>query len=478
MDDVAPRALMEVVDDELHIRPHKAQELVLASKKPITLVLAGNQSGKTSIGAIWMYDRIVEWDKRAQDPNEHLPNDICFWAVISSYPLLNEKLLPVFRDFFVRILKIGEYHIQAKTISVFIDREDGSRGEYEIHFKSAKDPDSLASATVAAMYVDECAMPVYTYNVWTELNARLTATRGRRLFTSTIYKGNYAYSWVKRKIYDRWKAGAEEIDVFRFESSDNPFASKSELATAKEILPPWEYDMRYRGIYTKPIGAVYNAFDEEKHVVEPFNIPMSTKRWGGIDPGVVNMAHVWIAEIMPFDEDYKRFPLADGINSIFVVYRTTLTGSTTTTVSNGEQARAVMEFTDFPFVSSWCGGAKSEKYFRADYEAAGIVVNEPPFTEVSAGISAVYALMKTNRFYVFSDQTGLLTDPDSRDDRSILSYSRKIDDEGNVLDDIEHKERYHLLDGIRYCVLGMSMERFSTATSFISTAGTSLLDAY
>jgi len=478
MSEVKQKPLMEIIGDELHIRPHPAQQQVLDSKKQITLVLAGNQSGKTSIGAIWMYQQILDWDRRVQDPNEHLPGDICFWAVISSFPLLNEKLLPVFRDFFVRILRIGEYHIQAKTISVTIDRDDGTVGEYEIHFKSAKDPDSLASATVAAMYVDECAMPVYTYNVWTELNARLTATNGRRLFTSTIYKGNYAFSWIKRKVYDRWKDGAKEINVFRFESEDNPFANKDELRMAKEILPGWEYDMRYRGIYTKPIGTIYDAFDEDKHVVEPFNIPMSTKRFGGVDPGVVNMAHIWIAEILPYEPEYKHFPLGDGVNSVFVVYRTTLTGSTTTTVSYGEQAAMVMEYTDFPFISCWCGGAKSEKYFRADYAEAGIIVEEPPFTEVSAGTSAVYALMKTNRFYVFSDQLGLLSAPDSQEDRSILSYSRKMDDEGNILDDIDHKERYHLLDACRYCILGMSINKFATVGSYVSVSGKSMLDAY
>jgi hypothetical protein len=135
-----------------------------------------------------------------------------------------------------------------------------------------------------------------------------------------------------------------------------------------------------------------------------------------------------------------------------------------------------MEYPDFPFVHSWCGGAKSEKYFRNDYAEAGIIVNEPPFTEVSAGISAVYALMKTNRFYVFSDQTGLLSDPDSKEDRSILSYSRKIDDEGNVLDEIEHKERYHLLDACRYCILGMNIEKFTYATTFVSVSGKSMLN--
>ena len=136
-----------------------------------------------------------------------------------------------------------------------------------------------------------------------------------------------------------------------------------------------------------------------------------------------------------------------------------------------------MEYPDFPFVHRWTGGARSEKYFRSDYAEAGVIVEEPPFTEVSAGISAVYALMKTNRFYVFSDQTDLLPNPDSKDDRSIPAYSRKIDDEGNVLDDIDHKERYHLLDGLRYAILGMSINNYTTSTGFLSVAGGSMLNA-
>lgn len=467
---------LEVIDDELHVNPHIGQEKVLNSKKKTILVLAGNQSGKTSVGAIWMYNQILEWDRKVQDPSMKTAGDVCFWAVISSYPLLNEKLLPVFRDFFVRILKIGEYHVQAKKIDVTITRDDGTKVTYEIHFKSAKDPDSLASASLGALYVDECAMPVYTYSVWTELIARLTATNGNRLYTSTIYKGNYAYSWIKRKVYDRWKAGAPNIDVIRFESSDNPFANLNELAEAKERMPKAEYEMRYLGIYSKPMGAVYGVFDEEKHVVKPFKIPLSTNRMCGIDPGVVNHCHVFIAEIMPYEPEYEYFPLADGVKSVFVVYRSTLTGSSTTTVTYREQAQMVKSYDDYPFVKIWTGGSKSEKYFRFDYAAEGIDVQEPPFSEVSAGISAVYALMKNDRFYVFSDQTGLLSNPDSQDDRCILSYSRKTDDEGNILDDIENKERYHYLDAIRYCVLGMNVNRpYTTSTSFLSMSGDSLL---
>ena len=471
-----PHPFLEVINDELHINPHIGQEKVLNSKKKTILVLAGNQSGKTSIGAIWMYNQILEWDRKVQDPSIKTARDINFWAVISSYPLLNEKLLPIYRDLFVRILKIGEYHVQAKTITVTITREDGSKAVYEIHFKSAKDPDSLASASLAAIHVDECAMPVFSYDVWTELNARLTATSGNRLYTSTIYKGNFAYSWIKRKIYDRWKAGAPNIDVIRFASSDNPFANLEELADAKARMPKAEYEMRYLGIYSKPMGAVYDVFDEEKHVVKPFNIPLSTKRFCGIDPGVVNHCHVFIAEIEPYEPEYEHFPLADNINSVFVVYRSLLTGSTTTTVSYREQAQMIKTYDDYPFITTWCGGAKSEKYFRADYAAEQINVIEPPFSEVSAGISAVYALMKNNRFYVFSDQTDLLSNPDSQDDRCILSYSRKTDDEGNILDDIENKERYHYLDACRYCILGMDTSRVSYVSSMLSLSGKSLLD--
>ena len=471
-----PHPFLEVIDNVLHINPHPGQERVLNSKKKTVLVLAGNQSGKTSIGAVWMYNQILEWDKKVQDPSIKTARDVTFWAVISSYPLLNEKLLPVYRDFFVRILKIGVYHVQAKTITVTITREDKTTAVYEIHFKSAKDPDSLASASLGCIHVDECAMPVFSYDVWTELNARLTATRGNRLLTSTIYKGNYAFSWVKRKVYDRWKAGDPNIDVIRFESADNPFVDLEELAEAKSRMSSYEYSCRYLGIYTKPMGAIYGVFDEEKHVVEPFKIPLSTKRWCGIDPGVVNHAHVFIAQIEPYEPEYEHFPLADGLQSVFVVYRTTLTGSTTTTVSYREQAQMVLQYPDFSAVRGWTGGAKSEKYFRADYEAEGIIVQEPPFSEVSAGISAVYALMKNNRFYVFSDQEGLISNPDAREDRSILSYSRKVDDEGNILDDIDHKERYHILDGIRYGILGIPANDSCAPVSFLAISGKSLLD--
>jgi len=430
----------------------------------------------TSIGAIWMYNQILDWDRKVQDDSIKTTGGIVFWAVISSYPLLNEKLLPAYIELFVSILRIGEYHVQAKTISVTITRDDGHKAVYEIHFKSANNADSLASASVAAIHVDECAMPVFTYNVWTELNARLTATKGNRLFTSTIYKGNFAYSWIKRNIYDKWIDGNPNIEVIRFKSSDNPFVDPEELEEARSRMPAWEFGMRYLGEYIKPVGAIYDVFDEDKHVVEPFPIPLSTKRWGGIDPGIVNMCHIWIAEIAPYEPEYQHFPLADGTNPVFVVYRSTLTGSTTTTVSYKEQAEKILEYTDTPFITGWTGGARSEVYFRNDYILAGIEVHEPPFTEVNAGISAVYALMMNDRFYVFSDQTGLLSNPNAKEDRSILSYSRKIDDEGNILDDIDHKERYHFLDALRYCVLGMDLKPINTSTGFITMAGKSLFD--
>jgi hypothetical protein len=84
--------------------------------------------------------------------------------------------------------------------------------------------------------------------------------------------------------------------------------------------------------------------------------------------------------------------------------------------------------------------------------------------------------MKNNQFYVFSDQTDLLTNPDSKEDRCILSYSRKVDEEGNILDDIDHKERYHYLDALRYCVLGMDVKPTRCATELVSMAGDSLLN--
>jgi hypothetical protein len=57
-------------------------------------------------------------------------------------------------------------------------------------------------------------------------------------------------------------------------------------------------------------------------------------------------------------------------------------------------------------------------------------------------------LIKTKRLFVFDNCKGIL------DELGI--YSRVVDDYGNPTDEIKDKKSFHLLDGLRYDVIGLS----------------------
>jgi intein/homing endonuclease len=425
----------------------------------------------TVCGPIWMYQKMLEWDKKLQDGT--VVTDAACLAVSPSFPLLDKKLLPTYQDFFIKTLKIGEYHVQKKRLDVTINRDDGSKHVHQIFFASAMNEESLASITANIVHIDEGGMDGFKLKSWREIEARIGSTDGYILITTTIYN----WGWLRTQIYDKWLRGSNRIDVIRFESIDNPFYSRVLWNEAKASMPKWLFRMRHCGQYDKPAGMIYDAFDENKHVIDPFEIPLATNRWVGIDPGLVHHATCWAAEIQPYEPEYMNFPNADRTNSVFVIYRTSLTGSTTATKSNAEHAKEAIEQDDYSAVKGWFGGSKAEKYFRGDYLKEGIEVHPPQFSEVDSGINALYKLMKQNRFYVFSDQKMLLyPDETTGEDRSIQAYSHPLDEFGNPTDGIAEKEKYHLLDCLRYLFLGVETDIRPQYTTFVSMSGPSLLD--
>ena len=456
-----PKPFTEVIDGVLHINPHDGQRRALESKKQIVAMLCGKQSGKSILCPIWIYQRILDWDKEVIAGNSI--QDATFWAVSPSYPLQDEKLQPTFYDFFVSTLGIGKYHVQKKRLDVTITREDGSDIVYGIKFKSADKPESLASASVAAMVCDEAGQDAFSQTAWEECRARIGSTDGRILITTTLYN----YGWIRHLIYDEWKRGNPDIDVIQFKSIMNPFFSKREWDNAKRMMPDWKFQMSHCGQFARPLGQIYEHFNESC-IAEPFNISPVSYKFVGIDPGITHHSTVWIAEIYPDQPEYSKFTLADKTNPIYVVYDSSLMGSTITTLTNKEHADALMMHTDFSMLKTACGGAASEIYFRADYQAAGIDVIKPPFKEVSAGIDVVSALLKTHRLYIFSTQKRLI--------REFEEYAYKLDIDGQVTPVIQDKERFHGLDSIRYACMGIGNINNSVAPSYISMSGRSLLD--
>src|SRR5207249_2749267 len=124
--------------------------------------------------------------------------------------------------------------------------------------------------------------------------------------------------------------------------------------------------MFYLGQFTRPAGMIYDCFDEELHVVAPFELPAHWPRYAGVDFGGANTAVVWVAE--------------DQAASRYFLFAERLEGNLTTK----EHAQASARLAAGSNIIACWGGAKSEGQFRSDWTEAGLLVKEPPVSDVES----------------------------------------------------------------------------------------------
>lgn len=404
---------------EMMLRFHRGQALAWNCERRIILVLAGTQSGKTSFGPHWLYREI-----KRRGPGDYI-------AAAPTFPLMTLKMLPEFLRLFKTTLRLGDYTGSPSRKFTF-SREGAERTfgrgtaqetETCVFFGHAQDPDSLESATAKAAWLDEAGQKKFRLESWEAILRRLSIHQGRVLISTTPY----TLGWLKQQLWDAWKGGDKDIDVIRFDSTENPVFPKAEFERARRSLPAWKFDMFYRGIFTRPAGIIYDCFDERKHIVPPFRIPASWQRYLGLDFGGVNTAGVFYAE----EPKTKRLYL----------YREYKAGGRTA----AEHAAALRE--GEPMIPLCVGGSRSEGQWRAEFQAAGLPVQEPAIggpDSVEVGINRVYGAIKRDELFVFSTCLGYLDEK--------KSYSRVLDGLGNPTEEIEDKSTYHFLDAERYIV--------------------------
>jgi len=76
---------------------------------------------------------------------------------------------------------------------------------------------------------------------------------------------------------------------------------------------------------------------------------------------------------------------------------------------------------------------------------------EPPVADVWVGVDRVYQLLKDFRLVIHDCCVGLLSE--------VGDYRRKLARDGTPTEAIESKERYHLLDALRYAVAWLTEPR-------------------
>lgn len=430
--------MVEVVDDRLRLNLHAGQTKAWDSKARYIAVIAGSQAGKTVTGPWWL-----EREIRLCGPGDYM-------VVTPSFQLLEKKALPAFREVFEQHLSLGRYrgsparmfNYSKRAIANLVASSDqypawSEPGAVNVFFGHAQDPESLESATAKAAWLDEAGQKTFKLDSYQAVQRRLRIHHGRILFTTTPYD----LGWLKQQVYDRAKAEEEagvppedrQYEVINFSSTMNPLFDLAEYEAARDDMPLWKFRMMYDGIFTQPAGLIYDIYDERKHKVDPFDIPAGWQRYLGLDFGGVNTAAVYLAN-EPGTNDYYA-------------YREYLSGSKTAEEHTADLRRGE------PDRLQAYGGSRGEDQWRREFKAAGFNVRRPKVSAapgtvqssvVEIGIDRVYGAFKRDNLYVFSTLGRLREE--------LGTYSRKLDDMNEVTEEIEDKQKYHMLDALRYVV--------------------------
>lgn len=268
-------------------RLHKYQDKLLDSKARFIGAVAGIRGGKTTGGAIWLLHEI----QRLREEGKHGNFLIC----APTHKILEQSTLPKFKEFFPKDWGVWK---EQKSYFELSWNLPGSQEPCRIFVRSMDDPDSVEGMEILAAWIDECGK--IKSQGWINVQGRLSVTQGRCILTSTPY----AVNWFFKDVFKKAQAGDPNYDVVTWASADNPVFPIEEFERAKRELPKAIFERRYLGMFTRLEGLVYPEYDEEQHVITPFDIPNSWLRFGGLDFGKSNPnAIVCIAQ----DPDTKIF---------------------------------------------------------------------------------------------------------------------------------------------------------------------------
>lgn len=441
----------------LHCHPNQHKALKQAEDPAAlrVLVLAGWQSGKSQVGPPWMALQM-----RLRGPGNYL-------LAAPTFKLLDMQPVRLLQHFLGRVLGLGavvggamgEFRVSAAGHARLWAGTSHAHIPYDpdaptrIKFGHAANPDSLASITAKAAWLDEPGQAGFKAESYEEVRGRLGTTTGPMLLTTRPY----VHHWLKDEVYERadrnrrGKGTAADAGfvVVQFSSIDNPKFSRQEYEQARTTMPPWRFSMKYDGMFTKPAGAVYDCFDEAVHVRPGGAAYRVPARWPvkvGLDFGAPNFAAVFAAEetIVPEGVDRRGRPMrptATGNYVVFAEYRPT---ESCTAADHVTAMKEVIErYTGVARVPDFCaGGSGSEGQWRDELAAAGWPVSPPNQTDVEVGIERVYEGFASRRLTILDSCPKLIAE--------IKAYSRKVDDAGEVMNELEDKATFHGADSLRY----------------------------
>ena len=407
---------------------HKKQVAFHKCKKRNRWVFGGNRSGKTECGAVE-----VVYMARGIHPYRKNKNGVFGWVVSLSTQVqrdvAQEKILKYLNPDWIEDITMlsGKKDSPKSGVIDQIKVKSVLGGTSIIGFKSCdQGREKFQGSSLDFVWFDEEPPK----DIYDECRMRVLDKRGDIFGTMTPLKG---LTFIYEEIYLNSKNNKDIWYEF-IEWADNPYLNKREVKALTESLSERELQSRRYGKFFEDTGPVYTEFDENVHVIEPFDVPFDWQDVLSIDPGLKNpLSCHWYAV------DY------DG--NVYVVAEHYMAGLDVET-----HAKAIKEISnkigwhkDFSGrLKALIDPAANQKTLAYSKSVAelffenGINVQTNVNKDLFTGINRVKSYLKSNRLYIFKNCVNLI--------REIKGYRW-----GN--EDVPVKKDDHALDELRYYIM-------------------------
>ena len=368
---------------------------------PYCAAISGVQGGKTYVGTYWAANQI-----------QTMPEGGYGAIIAPTYKILAQSTLP---KFFQEFPNLRKYYKEQKG-------EMNLPGKKTIYIRSAENPYSLEGMTLDWVWGDEAG--AFALLVLTILRSRTAIKRGKIFYTTTPYNMGALY----QTFYKPWKDGTDkDLSVFQWQSIDNPYFPKDFFEKEKARLRPEEFARRYMGEFTRMQGLVYML--NSWHLIDWQNqkaeITLAGIDWGWSNPAAIMVIKLVQGQYFIIDEWYE-------INKT--------TGQIIEACRTLQNKWGINRF--------YADSANPEKIAEANTNTGLYVLPYEKLKDsLTAGVSYINGLLMENRLFVDRKLSNTLAEFET------YQYPEP-DDNGMIKKDEPMPFNNHLMDSMRYAIMG------------------------
>lgn len=357
------------------------------------------------------------------DPNDN------FIITSPSYPIMEQSTLPPF----LRLME-GYGTLNKKNNSFKLHRGG------TVWLRTETDADSIVGITnVRHIWGDEAGK--YRLYFWQNIQARADFCGCPIDLTTSPYSLN----WIKKELLDPWRKGLrDDVEVIQAASWENPYHSlhdPEKLSAKRATMDIRRFNMIYGGEMTRMEGLVYDCWDDDLNLVEPFILPTDVRVVAGVDWGY--HPDPFAMKVRAITRDGRHYGLSETVRT-----RMTIT-DIVKECQRQKQIHGIQVFYCDP----------SQPGYIEEFNRNGLPA-VPADNDIRRGIDLHYELIKSRRYKEFKGQC-----PHSLDERETYHYPEAKD----LKPDQDSKEQLpvdsgnHCMDAERYASI-MTVRREAKLT--------------